>query len=190
MNKRYIIGLGVIILILGLIGIRIITRKDVNKRQEVINSNIIEIENSIENENKIENEVKENKNNENKEEKNITRESDENMNLELKVIINNKTYIAKLEDNETVKEFISILPKEFNMNELNGNEKYVYLDKSLPTNSSVPNRIEKGDIMLFGNNCLVIFYKSFETTYSYTKIGHIENLEDLGNNNVSALFNY
>ena len=167
-----------------------ITRKDVNKRQEVINSNIIEIENSIENENKIENEVKENKNNENKEEKNITRESDENMNLELKVIINNKTYIAKLEDNETVKEFISILPKEFNMNELNGNEKYVYLDKSLPTNSSVPNRIEKGDIMLFGNNCLVIFYKSFETTYSYTKIGHIENLEDLGNNNVSALFNY
>ena len=29
--------------------------------------------------------------------------------------------------------------------------------------------------MLFGNSCLVIFYKSFTTSYSYTKIGHIEN---------------
>jgi len=39
--------------------------------------------------------------------------------------------------------------------------------------------IKKGDIMLFGNNCLVIFYKSFKTSYSYTKIGHIENPADI-----------
>ena len=38
--------------------------------------------------------------------------------------------------------------------------------------------------MLYGNNCLVIFYKSFDTSYSYTKIGHIDNLEDLGTGNI------
>ncbi len=39
--------------------------------------------------------------------------------------------------------------------------------------------------MLFGDNCLVIFYKSFETEYSYTKIGHIENLPDLGKDSIT-----
>ena len=42
--------------------------------------------------------------------------------------------------------------------------------------------------MLYGNNCLVVFYKSFNTSYSYTKIGHIENLSDLGNKNVIIKF--
>lgn len=36
------------------------------------------------------------------------------------------------------------------MNELNGNEKYFYLDSSLPVNPYSPNTIGKGDIMLFG----------------------------------------
>jgi hypothetical protein len=34
--------------------------------------------------------------------------------------------------------------------------------------------------MLFGDNCLVIFYVSFDTGYSYLKIGHIDNLPELG----------
>ena len=42
--------------------------------------------------------------------------------------------------------------------------------------------------MLYGDNCLVIFYKSFDTSYSYTKIGHINNLPDLGNDNVLVKF--
>ncbi len=33
--------------------------------------------------------------------------------------------------------------------------------------------------MLYGNNCLVLFYKSFSTEYSYTKIGYIENPSNL-----------
>ena len=41
--------------------------------------------------------------------------------------------------------------------------------------------------MLYGNNCLVIFYKTFETSYSYTKIGHIDNLEDLGNEDITVI---
>ena len=104
----------------------------------------------------------------------------------MKAIINNIEYVIKLESNETVNSLINLLPIEITMNELNGNEKYIYLDNTLPTNSYNPNRINAGDVMLYGNNCLVIFYKSFDTSYSYTKIGHIDNLEDLGTGNITV----
>ena len=107
---------------------------------------------------------------------------------EVKVTINDKEYIIELENNDTVNEFIKILPQEFIMDELNGNEKFVYMNNSLTTNSYNPNHIVKGDVMLYGNNCLVIFYKSFDTSYSYTKIGHIDNLDNLGNGSITAKF--
>ena len=106
----------------------------------------------------------------------------------MKAIINDKEYIINLESNETVNTFLNMLPKEFTMNDLNNNEKYVYLDNDLPSNDINVKRVEAGDVMLFNNNCLVIFYKSFDTTYSYTKIGHIDNLSDLGNDSVSVKF--
>ena len=106
----------------------------------------------------------------------------------IKVIINGKTYSAKIEDNETGQSFTNMMPQEYKMSELNGNEKYIYLDNDLPTNSYKPKHIESGDIMLYGNNCLVVFYKSFDTSYSYTKIGHIEDLPDLGNGNIIIRF--
>jgi len=102
----------------------------------------------------------------------------------IKVIINKKTYDLKLENNKTVEEFLDLLPQEFNMTELNGNEKYVYMKDSLSIDPYNPKHIEKGDVMLYGDNCFVLFYKSFDTSYSYTKIGHIDNLDDLGTENI------
>ena len=106
----------------------------------------------------------------------------------VKVTIKNKEYTLNLEDNETAKNFVNLFPQEFNMSELNGNEKYIYMNFSLPTNSSNPKHINSGDVMLYGDNCLVIFYKSFDTSYSYTKIGHIDNLDNLGNGSITAKF--
>ena len=106
----------------------------------------------------------------------------------MKVTIDGKQYTIQLEDNETAKSSVDLLPQQFIMNELNGTEKYVYLDTTLPTNSSNPKHINSGDVMLYGNNCLVIFYKSFDTNYSYTKIGHIDNLDDLGKDSIIAKF--
>lgn len=104
----------------------------------------------------------------------------------LNIVINNDNYVLNLESNETVTKLLELLPLEVEMSELNDNEKYIYLDESLPTNSSNPKHINSGDVMLFGDNCLVIFYKSFDTSYSYTKIGHIDNLKDLGSNNITV----
>ena len=106
----------------------------------------------------------------------------------MKVYINDSEYTLNLENNETVTNIINMLPLELTMNELNGNEFYAYLDNSLKENASIPNIISKGDVMLYGDNCLVIFYKTFKTTYSYTKIGHIDNLPDFDNSNITVKF--
>ena len=117
--------------------------------------------------------------------KDINNNSNEEINS-VKILIDNKEYIINLENNNTVKTFLNTLPLELDMSELNGNEKYVYLDNTLPTNSYSPKHINAGDVMLFGNNCLVLFYKSFDTSYSYTKIGHIDNLPNLESGNIKV----
>lgn len=122
--------------------------------------------------------------------KNIKKSEGDNIEMisSINVIIDNKKYTVNIESNETAQTFVSKLPQSFEMSELNGNEKYVYMNNTFPTNPSNPKKIVAGDIMLYGNDCLVIFYKSFETSYSYTKIGHIDNLGDLGNDNIIVKF--
>ena len=98
-----------------------------------------------------------------------------------KLLIDNTEYIITLEDNETVDALVNNMPLDLSMSNLNGNEFYSYLDFTLPTNSYNPGKINKGDIYLYGNNCLVIFYESFNTSYSYTKIGKLDDIEALDN---------
>ena len=101
--------------------------------------------------------------------------------------IDNKKLGIDLENNSTTSALIKILPLELSMNDLNGNEKYVYLNESLPTNTYSPKHIEAGDIMLFSDNCLVIFYESFDTSYDYSRIGHIDNLPELDDGNLPII---
>ena len=95
------------------------------------------------------------------------------------ITINGKEFNAVFYNNETANAFINMMPLTLNMSDLNGNEKYYYLNTTLPVNSERVGTIKKGDIMLYGNNCIVIFYESFNTSYSYTKIGYIENTDNL-----------
>jgi hypothetical protein len=110
----------------------------------------------------------------------------------MKITIGTTTFIANLLDNPTTQAFKKLLPLTLDMSDLNDNEKYFYLSTILPTKSSFGDNIRAGDIMLYGNNCLVLFYKGFHTTYSYTKLGHIEDIsgmiEALGTGNVKIKF--
>lgn len=99
----------------------------------------------------------------------------------IKVKIGDKAFTAQLYDNETARAFADMLPLTLDMNELHGNEKYTYFNNSLPANPANIGKINTGDIMLYGRDCLVLFYDSFSTNYSYTKIGCIENPIDLAN---------
>ena len=175
MNKKVLIIFVIFLVIAFLVAIYILknNNKVITDADNEINKNVVS--DITQNSNNVEN------NSINGESREITRTI-------IKINIENKIYTVALEQNETAKEFINMLPQEFNMSELNGNEKYVYLDKKLPTNEYNPKQIEAGDIMIYGNNRLVIFYKSFDTSYRYTKIGHIENLNNLGSENVFVKF--
>ena len=110
----------------------------------------------------------------------------------INIIIGSKTFTATLADSETGEAFAALLPLTVTMNELNGNEKYHYLSSSLPTAAYQPGTIHAGDLMLYGNNCVVLFYETFNTSYSYTRLGAIDNpsglAEALGVGNVSVRF--
>ena len=65
---------------------------------------------------------------------------------------------------------------------LNGNEKYGIISKKIPSDRSYSGNIEVGDLMLYGDDCIVLFYKRFYTPYSYTKLGRVVEKDRLQKN--------
>lgn len=110
----------------------------------------------------------------------------------IKITVGVNAFVASTYDNATAKAFIALLPISVTMNELNGNEKYYYLSGNLPNSPSNPSTIQNGDLMLYGSNCIVLFYETFNTSYSYTKIGTVDNPTELkaalGPNNPTVTF--
>ena len=111
---------------------------------------------------------------------------------EIKITIAGKNFTAVPADTPAAVEFSKRLPLTLRMNELNGNEKYAGLSDKLPADSACPGRIGSGELMLYGNSTLVLFYESFPTSYSYTRIGKITDARGLkeaaGQGSVSVIF--
>ncbi|WP_336514159.1 cyclophilin-like fold protein [Pollutibacter soli] len=97
----------------------------------------------------------------------------------MKITIGSAVFIVSLNDNPTVRKFKSMLPLTIEMSELNANEKFFYFSSTLPTDSAPAGTIMAGDLMLYGNNCLVLFYENLNSSYSYTRLGKIENVTGL-----------
>nr|WP_300369874.1 cyclophilin-like fold protein [Brachyspira sp.] len=94
-------------------------------------------------------------------------------------IFNTLNTNVKLNNNQKAKDFLYIIPLTININDLNNNEKYYNLRKNLTVKTKNICNIKTWDFMLYGNNCIVIFYEIFKTSYSYTRIGYIENANEL-----------
>jgi hypothetical protein len=110
------------------------------------------------------------------------------MDKKITITVHSKVFDLQLENNSTAEEWKERLPIRVKMKELNNNEKYFFLEKPLVAFPKQVNQINQGDVMLYGDNCLVIFYKSFRTTYSYTKIGHITLTKGLGQGDIWVQF--
>lgn len=90
------------------------------------------------------------------------------------MIVGERRFAITLTDNPAARAFAAQLPLTLDMSELNGNEKHGELPKALPANSSRPGTINNGDLMLYGKDTLVVFYSTFNSAYSYTRLGRID----------------
>ena len=88
-------------------------------------------------------------------------------------------YPVTLRDSPSTRALVRQLPMTLTLAELNGNEKYARLPEALPTDAIQPGALQTGDLMLYGANCLVLFYQSFPSSYSYTPLGQIEHPDGL-----------
>lgn len=112
---------------------------------------------------------------------------------QLILTIGEQEFVASLEDNNTTRAFVKMLPLTLNMSDYNRNEKVIGLSEPIRSDSaSYPGTVYVGDIMCYSNDSLVIFYDTFSSSFSYVKMGHIEDVEGyveaLGSKDVEVTF--
>lgn len=91
----------------------------------------------------------------------------------LRVAVNGAVFTASLVDNESAHALASRLPAMLSMEDLNGTSKYVRLQSELPVNPKRLDKICAGDILLYDNKYIFLFYKKAAGPYHYTVLGHI-----------------
>jgi hypothetical protein len=94
--------------------------------------------------------------------------------------VGERRFAITLANTDAARAFATRLPLTLDMAELNGNEKHADLSEALPTSASRPGTIHSGDLMLYGSNTVVVFYESFRSPYSYTRLGRVDDPVDLG----------
>jgi len=87
--------------------------------------------------------------------------------------VGERRFAITLADTEAARAFAAMLPLTIEMPDLNGNEKHADLPRALPTSTIRPGTIRNGDLMLYGSRTLVLFYLTFDSIYSYTRLGRL-----------------
>lgn len=110
----------------------------------------------------------------------------------MKITVGRRVFVATLESNAAAAAFRALLPLSLDMHDVNRNEKAFVLSSEIPTTDVNPRTIRAGDLMIWRSRTLVVFYRSFSTSYSYTRLGSIDDpaglAEALGSGNASLTF--
>ena len=118
--------------------------------------------------------------------------SEEDAEMKMNVQVGTENFTATLEDNEAVAAFTEMMKEEpvvIQMSDYSGFEKVGSLGTILPASNSQITT-QTGDIVLYNNSQIVIFYGS--NSWSYTRLGRIDDLtgweEALGGGDVTLTF--
>jgi hypothetical protein len=110
----------------------------------------------------------------------------------ISMAVGDRRFAVTLADSDAARAFAARLPLTLDMPDLNGNEKHAKLPKPLPASATRPGTIRNGDLMLWGADTLVVFYRTFDSPYSYTRLGRIEDAaalpQGLGRGQVRVAF--
>ena len=126
---------------------------------------------------------------------NVVKKSEEKRNQEtqevgklddIRININGVSYTAVSESTKAAESFLTHLPLEIEMTDLNENEKRGYTYFKLTTEARKLGKIEIGDILLSGDSYVIIATKTFKSSQKYTKIGHIQNLGNVPNGTIKT----
>ena len=93
--------------------------------------------------------------------------------------VGDRRFAITLSDNAAARAFAAQLPVTLDMSDLNGNEKHAELPQALPVDATRPGTIRNGDLMLYGADTFVVFYLTFKSSYSYTRLGRVDDPGDL-----------
>ena len=125
-------------------------------------------------------------------ETNIQNNMEENKVVNMNVQVGDMVFSATLEENEAVSALVEMMresPVVIQMSDYSGFEKVGSLGIRLPASNS-QTTTQAGDIVLYNGNQIVIFYGS--NSWSYTRLGHIEDLTGwegaLGSGDVTVIF--
>jgi hypothetical protein len=102
------------------------------------------------------------------------RSTNQPVSKKMKVTIGSKKFTATLDDNPAASKLRAMLPLTLDMSELNGNEKFFRLPSPLPADAANPGTIQADDLLLWQADTVVLFYETFRTSYSYTRLGRID----------------
>ena len=95
--------------------------------------------------------------------------------MQITVSVNDVPFTATIEDTAAGQALLSRMPLTLSMEELHGNEKYCYTGEAFGGEQYVPDTIEVGDLMVFGSDCLVLFYETFSNGgWGYARVGKID----------------
>lgn len=103
--------------------------------------------------------------------------------MKIRITVNDRVITATLDDNETARDFLSLLPLTLTLEDYAGTEKIAYLSRKL-TEKGAPAGVDPsvGDITYYapwGN--LALFYKDFGYARGLIKLGSLDDGAELFN---------